>query len=335
MVAPVNLRFMSPVSVIHSTGFQNDIFTNARKTELPTDRLSKFVYRDDSFSRLLKGQGVQTKFDLHRDWSPQQSLFELKCADGVKTPVRLNSTVPVIIPIEERRKQVIADVLPSVVSLELEGMEKNPDTGKLEPMAWSGSGFVIDPDDLNLEGYAPRAGETLIATNLHVAGGSDIFRMKLHDGTVFEGETEILVSDEENDVAIMVVKTGTRQLPSVAIGTKNDIEQGDSVLAIGNPLGVEFIVTSGIVGNRNYDDDGFIHTDAAINPGNSGGPLVDLSTGNVVGMNSWIYRNANTMGFARPIWIQLQALRDAWLAKKKSNVLLKNRYTSEYQPEMV
>jgi len=98
------------------------------------------------------------------------------------------------------------------------------------------------------------------------------------------------------------------------LGDSDALEQGQWVLAIGNPLGYHFTVTAGIISalNRslNPDKEGYlIQTDAAINQGNSGGPLIDLS-GNVVGINEAIRVDAQSMGFAIPINMVKKVLND-------------------------
>jgi serine protease Do len=97
---------------------------------------------------------------------------------------------------------------------------------------------------------------------------------------------------------------GQKSLPSVAWGSSNALQVGESVVAIGNPFGLGHTVTTGIVSAKGraigagaYDD--FIQTDASINPGNSGGPLFD-SQGRVIGMNTAINPNGQGIGFAIP-----------------------------------
>ncbi len=304
MVASIQLSRSVPVEPIDSIAIAPPIQGPSEKA------VGSYALANQDFTDMIQGYASTSRAsNLCR---VQQTVFDVDC-DGVNATVRLTDSADFIIPLEERRKDVIAEVIPSVVSLEMEGLELNPLTGLEEAMTWSGTGFVVSAADLNLLGYEPKEGETLIATNYHVAGGAESFRMKLYDGTVYQGTNNILVADKENDVAIMVVKTGRRELKPVTLGSTADIAQGESVLAIGHPLGHEFVVTSGIVSNRDFDKDGHIQTDAAINPGNSGGPLVDLSTGHVVGMNTWIYKGANTMGFAKPIWQQFKSLREQWV----------------------
>jgi len=152
-----------------------------------------------------------------------------------------------------------------------------------------GSGFVISAD-----GY--------IVTNNHVVEGVDEIRVHFADGA--ESAAKVVGLDAKTDIALLRVE-GSKDLHALRLGDSDAILPGDFVVAIGNPFGLDHTVTFGIVsakgrelGQGPYDD--YIQTDAAINPGNSGGPLLDLS-GAVVGINSAINPQANTIGFAVPI----------------------------------
>jgi serine protease Do len=152
-----------------------------------------------------------------------------------------------------------------------------------------GSGFVISPD-----GY--------IVTNNHVVEGVDEIKVLFSDGKV--RDAKIVGTDPKTDLALIHVD-GVTDLPALPLGDSDWILPGDFVIAIGNPFGLDHTVTFGIVsakgrelGQGPYDD--YLQIDAAINPGNSGGPLLDLS-GAVVGINTAINPQANTIGFAVPI----------------------------------
>jgi len=157
-----------------------------------------------------------------------------------------------------------------------------------------GSGFVISKD-----GY--------IVTNNHVVQDMDEIRVRFMDGS--ELEAEVIGRDPKTDIALLKVDPDGKILETIALGDSDAIRPGDWVVAIGNPFGLAHTVTAGIVSakhrrevspsqTQSYDD--FIQTDAAINPGNSGGPLIDLR-GRVVGINTAIRSNANTIGFSVPI----------------------------------
>jgi S1-C subfamily serine protease len=155
-----------------------------------------------------------------------------------------------------------------------------------------GSGFIIDSNGI-------------ILTNAHVVSGADTVTVTLKDGRKFKGKVRGI--DEPSDLA--VVKIDGKNLPVAPLGNSSDVEVGDWVIAVGNPLGLDNTITLGIVStlNRSSAQVGipdkrldFIQTDAAINPGNSGGPLVS-DRGEVIGINTAIRPDAQGIGFAIPI----------------------------------
>jgi S1-C subfamily serine protease len=155
-----------------------------------------------------------------------------------------------------------------------------------------GSGFII-----NSKGQ--------ILTNAHVVNGVNTVNVTLKDGRTFKGQ--VLGEDPVTDVA--VVKIPANNLPSVTLGNSTALQPGDWTIAIGNPLGLNNTVTSGIISATSrasteigvsHDPVNFIQTDAAINPGNSGGPLLDAN-GQVIGINTAIIKGAQGLGFAIPI----------------------------------
>ena len=159
----------------------------------------------------------------------------------------------------------------------------------------TGSGFI----------FRTQTDEGLILTNAHVVADADRVTVVLKNGQQLEGQ--VLGTDSLTDVA--VVKIEARNLPKVKLGNSDQLQPGQWVVAIGNPLGLDNTVTAGIVSatGRSSAQVGipdqrvnFIQTDAAINPGNSGGPLLDLQ-GHVIGVNTAIISGAQGLGFAIPI----------------------------------
>jgi S1-C subfamily serine protease len=148
-----------------------------------------------------------------------------------------------------------------------------------------------------------------ILTNQHVIAGASEARVRLNDGRDYPA-TLVGVSPL-HDIAVLRIKVPTNRPPPLSLGTSHDLRVGQSVYAIGNPFGLDWTLTRGIVSalDRALDnDDGttiehLIQTDAAINPGNSGGPLLD-SAGRLIGMNTAIYSPSGAsagIGFAVPI----------------------------------
>lgn len=162
-----------------------------------------------------------------------------------------------------------------------------------------GSGFVISAD-----GH--------LLTNNHVVAEATAITVKLPDSQR-ELEAKVIGRDEKYDLALLKVDAG-EPLPFVPLGDSDTLEVGEWVVAIGSPFGLAHTVTAGIVSAKDrvigagpFDD--FIQTDASINPGNSGGPLFDAS-GNVVGINTAIHAAGQGIGFAVPVNMAKQFIRD-------------------------
>jgi serine protease Do len=143
-----------------------------------------------------------------------------------------------------------------------------------------------------------------VLTNEHVLAGATEIRVALSDGREFEGE--LIGADPETDLAVVRIMAD-EELPRAPLGHSNDLMIGETVIAIGNPFGLGHSVTTGVLSaiNRSIMTDeneyhGFVQTDASINPGNSGGPLLNIE-GDVIGINTAIFREAEGIGFAIPV----------------------------------
>jgi serine protease Do len=197
--------------------------------------------------------------------------------------------------------------LPAVVQIRVTARPR-PDsrTGRVHPPGTelrsrsTGSGFILDE-----RGH--------VVTNNHVVQGAELLTVVLTDGRDYDAT--LVGADPYTDVAVIRLNgTPADGLAAARLGDSDELEVGDWVLALGNPLGLQFTVTAGIVSAKgrainilespdNTQLEAFIQTDAAINPGNSGGPLVDL-LGRVVGVNSAIESRTGFFsgaGFAIPI----------------------------------
>ena len=191
--------------------------------------------------------------------------------------------------------EVYASTVNSVVSINTTATAGTNIFGQTVETASAGSGFIISSD-----GY--------IVTNYHVVKGATSVKVTLYNGDTYDAA--VIGGDSDYDVAIIKINAGG--LPAVTLGNSADVNVGDTVLAIGNPLGeLTFSMSQGIVSccDRAINVDGtpfnMIQVDASINPGNSGGPLVNLY-GEVVGIVSAKYSSySNTtvegLGFAIPI----------------------------------
>jgi serine protease Do len=155
-----------------------------------------------------------------------------------------------------------------------------------------GSGVIID----GKRGF--------ILTNAHVIERAEKIKVVLNDEREFEAK--IVGADPDSDLAVLQIDA-RQPLPSVEMGSSDDLMIGETVIAIGNPFGFSHTVTTGVISaidrsirteDRVYLD--FIQIDASINPGNSGGPLLNID-GDLIGINTAIYAKAQGIGFAIPI----------------------------------
>jgi serine protease Do len=205
---------------------------------------------------------------------------------------------PASIHPEEIFARAAALASPSVVNIDTERrvrlrgslLEEEFFGPRYQRVAGSGSGVII-----NAEGD--------IITNEHVVAGAERIVVTLADGRQFDGR--VVGGDRRTDVAL--IKIAGDKLPVAKLGSSAKLIPGQISVAIGNPLGLRFTVTHGIVsalgrpirvGDRIYED--LIQTDTAINPGNSGGALVDRE-GKVIGINTLVDQQAHGIGFAIPI----------------------------------
>ena len=160
----------------------------------------------------------------------------------------------------------------------------------------TGSGFIWDDN-----GH--------IITNLHVIKSASEATVRLADGRDYKAS--LVGASPAHDIAVLKIGIGFQRPAPVPLGTSHDLKVGQKVFAIGNPFGLDWTLTTGIVSalDRSLPSgegstiDNLIQTDAAINPGNSGGPLLD-SAGRLIGINTAIYSPSGAsagIGFSVPV----------------------------------
>eukprot|EP01041_Mallomonas_annulata_P003696 gene3696-7355_t len=169
-----------------------------------------------------------------------------------------------------------------------------PDVKDMDTVKVGASGIIISAD-----GY--------ILTNAHVVENAKKVTISLSTGRVYK--CNVISSDELTDLALIKANIGNDLLTPSPLGDSSSLHSGDWVVAVGNPVGLDFTVTLGIISNphRSATEVGaphlkgyFIQTDAALNNGNSGGPLVN-EFGQVIGINTMVRSNTEAIGFAIPI----------------------------------
>jgi S1-C subfamily serine protease len=200
---------------------------------------------------------------------------------------------------------------PAVVQIDVSLQKRSPEA-YLQPFpdgrSGLGSGVIVRSD-----GH--------IITNAHVVRGARRIRVVLHDGRAFEGQT--IGRDNRNDLAVVRIETDS--LPVATLGESESLRVGQLVVAIGNPLGLRWTATAGVVSalgrslraGRSWVLEGLIQTDASINPGNSGGPLVDTK-GLVVGINTAVLPGTQGIGFAVPSRTAQEVVDDIVLHGRKA-----------------
>ncbi len=160
----------------------------------------------------------------------------------------------------------------------------------------TGSGFIWDK-------------KGTIVTNFHVVQGAQDVQVTLADGSVWQAKP--VGFEPDKDLAVITIDAPADLLTPIPVGESRDLKVGQKVLAIGNPFGFDYTLTTGIISGLDREIrsltgrpiQGVIQTDAAINPGNSGGPLLD-SRGRLIGVNTAIYSPSGAyagIGFAVPV----------------------------------
>jgi S1-C subfamily serine protease len=176
---------------------------------------------------------------------------------------------------------------PSVVSVQTTKINKLKAQGRFETIV--GAGVVVDRDGQ-------------VVTNAHVVDGGATITATLASGA--KVDARVVGIDPVLDIALLRLDTAV-PVPAAKLGDSSTLKVGDEVAAIGSPVGLDQSMSRGIVSGVNrllpgLTEQTMIQTDAAINPGNSGGPLVDRC-GAVVGINTFISEDAQSIGFAVPI----------------------------------
>ena len=298
---------------MYNDEFNNNDMYRFTNREVPRDDYAPAPRQENTYTAPVRKQGF-----FRRTWVKVTALV-LACAvvggaagyggaalaggstSGGKTTINESDRTATAVQIKKvdgktkmQPAEVYASTVNSTVSINCSSQSTNI-FGQTTQSASSGSGFIISQD-----GY--------IVTNYHVINGASSVKVTLYNGNTYDAT--VIGGDSDYDVAVL--KINAAGLTPVTLGNSADVNVGDSVLAIGNPLGeLTFSMSGGYVSscNRAINVDGtpfnMIQVDCSINPGNSGGPLMNLY-GEVVGIVSAKYSSyADTtvegLGFAIPI----------------------------------
>ncbi|MBF0430644.1 MAG: Do family serine endopeptidase [Fibrobacteria bacterium] len=261
-----------------------------------------------------------------------------KTVQGNGTGKESESTGPSIISAKEQSDKVVAvvkKVMPSVVSVHSEKIIEVHPRQYFNPFEDFFHFFdrpFNDPFHNNRRYQQPKpeprkhkqqglgsgvivSKEGHVITNHHVAGEADNIQLTLPDEREFSAE--VVGSDKMSDIAVLKIKDPPDDLPVAEMGNSDELDIGETVIAIGSPFGYSNTVTKGIisakgraVGLNSYEN--YLQTDASINPGNSGGALINLE-GELVGINTAIASRTGAshgIGFAIPINMAKEIMDD-------------------------
>lgn len=228
----------------------------------------------------------------------QKDLTNLDIKTETSNSLKVRSFVPESLAEAEKSIINLFDTsVPSVVYITTTNLERNYwNRNVTEIPRGSGSGFIWDTD-----GH--------IVTNYHVIQGADKATVTMYDQTSYEAELVGVAPDK--DLAVLKIIAPKDKFIAISKGNSEGLRVGQSVLAIGNPFGLDYTLTTGVISALGREINStneikikdVIQTDAAINPGNSGGPLLN-SNGELIGVNTAIYSPSGAyagIGFSIPV----------------------------------
>jgi S1-C subfamily serine protease len=201
-----------------------------------------------------------------------------------------------LLPVESKTIEIYRKVVPSTVNVSNIKLARNFYYGEVEMPQGQGSGFVWDE-----EGH--------IVTNFHVVQGGNSFVITFHNDPK-QYKASIVGISPEKDIAVLKLTNSPIKLHPIKVGVSRNLQVGQTSLAIGSPLGLDYTLTTGVISalGRKIQSpygltiDDVIQTDAAINQGNSGGPLLNSSS-ELIGINTAIASLTGSnagLGFAVP-----------------------------------
>ncbi|BAZ39620.1 peptidase S1 and S6 chymotrypsin/Hap [Calothrix sp. NIES-4101] len=225
------------------------------------------------------------------DTNSKSQVMQLSQGEHNFIVTAINKVAPAVVKIDSDRTLKIP-IPPIFNDPSFEGFFGNGKSVEIPQFHYNGegSGIVISRDGV-------------ILTNAHIVNGAGNIKVTLKDGSEFSGT--LLGIDQESDLA--TVKINANNLTTASFGKSQDLQLGDWVISIGNPLGREQMVSVGIVSSLKYSNAAtlsqklqWIQTDAVINKANSGGALINQN-GQLIGINTIVKSNRETIGLVIPI----------------------------------
>lgn len=249
---------------------------------------------------LLVGSGIL--FGL--SWNLQQTkeskpTAETRISPTEKSKVTIAKSLESLSQSEKQTIELFNESVPSVAFITTTNLEQNYWSRNVSEIpSGSGSGFIWDE-----EGH--------VVTNYHVIKNADRATVTLHDQGTYPAT--FVGAAPSKDLAVLKIDAPKQTLRAIKRGHSQDLQVGQFVLAIGNPFGLDYTLTSGIISalgreiksTNDITIRDVIQTDAAINPGNSGGPLIN-SSGELIGVNTAIYSPSGAyagIGFSIPVHV--------------------------------
>ncbi len=226
-----------------------------------------------------------------------------------------------LLPEERATINLFRETQPSVVYITTRRSQRGTWWTQQRVQEGAGSGFLWDDG-----GH--------VVTNYHVISGATTADVTLNDQTTWPAS--LVGSDPQMDLAVLRIEAPAATLRPIPVGASADLQVGQSVLAIGNPFGLDYTLTTGVISALGREVEsiggremrGVIQTDAAINPGNSGGPLLD-SSGRLIGVNTQILSRSGSwggIGFAIPVdtvnWVVPQLIQNGRVIRPQLGVSL-------------
>ncbi len=224
---------------------------------------------------------ILSKMELN---STKQILEEKINENYIQTQGKIDELTSELIETQEDLGEQL-DVLKATASSDFSGIIENviESVVSIRTDVSQGSGFIITED-----GY--------IVTNVHVLSGGHYIKALTYNSGL--KDADLIGYNSDKDIALLKISWGDDYLE---FGDSDDVRVGEKVIALGNPHGLSFSVTEGIVSAINRiglnDFQGYIQTDVPLNPGNSGGPLIN-NKGKVIGINNFKIGSAEGLGFA-------------------------------------